>query len=90
MDLDIEKALVLRVISRMDLTAKSLSQDVMSTKHYVQQALDILAPFKPNPVIETMMTNFLCEHSADEEACIKAWALFLDYRSMEEAKLQAA
>lgn len=90
MDLEVEKALVVRVISRMDMIPNAAPDDMRSTKQYAQEALDILAPFKPHSEIEVMMTNFLCEQGAGQQACIKAWALFLDYRSLEEAKLRAA
>lgn len=83
MNVDIEKTLVIRVIERMELTPKYVRQDVAVTQAYIKETLNILTPFKPRPVIQAMMTHYLCAHDASSQDCMTAWALFLDYYSFE-------
>lgn len=72
-----------KVIARVNLTSDGDHVELADILDNIDKALGVLSPFVPDTQSKIALSEYLLEHKADAQTCLQAWALFMDYKTLE-------
>ena len=79
---NVDVKIVRRVIKRMNLPKGRDALDAATTQEYTDTALRLIKLAEPSVSCKSLFETYFQVFGATENECLKAWALFLDYKSM--------